>query len=147
MMLRHRLLFYGAGAVYFIPVADPFQGDFPMQIHFESQTPRAAPLAPWAEARARFVMRRLAWLLARVRLQLADLNGPRGGLDKRCRVELQADGVGTVVVSSVARNWHAAVDTALDRAARTLLRQRQRRQPALLRRRHAGPALLGPGAS
>jgi hypothetical protein len=117
-----------------------------MQIRFETQAAQAAPLASWAEARTRFVMRRLAWLLARVRVQLADLNGPRGGLDKRCRVELHAAGGESVVVSSVARDWHAAVDTALERAVQALLRARQRRRHAPLRQR-PGRAIAGAGAA
>ncbi|MFN9210664.1 MAG: HPF/RaiA family ribosome-associated protein [Betaproteobacteria bacterium] len=117
-----------------------------MQIRFESQAAQAAPLASRAEARARFVMRRLTWLLARVRVQLTDINGPRGGLDKRCRVELRAAGGESVVVSAVARDWRAAIDTALERAVQALLRTRQRRRHAPPRQR-LGRALAGAGAS
>ena len=102
-----------------------------MQVIFESRNPDAASLRDLAVSRARFVMRRLSWLVPRARLQLSDVNGPRGGVDKRCQVELKTDGGGIVVISSVSRDWRSAIDNALARAARVLLRLWQRgRQPA-----------------
>jgi hypothetical protein len=93
-----------------------------MQVIFDSRDPEGAQLRPLAERRVRFVMRRLSWLVPRARVQLSDLNGPRGGVDKRCQVELKTDRNGTVVVTSVARDWRTALDSALGRAARVLMR-------------------------
>jgi ribosome-associated translation inhibitor RaiA len=53
---------------------------------------------------------------------MSDVNGPRGGVDKRCQVELRTDGAGSVVVASVSDNWRTALDNALARAARFLVR-------------------------
>ena len=53
---------------------------------------------------------------------MSDVNGPRGGIDKRCQVELRTDGAGSVVVASVASHWRTALDNALARAARFLMR-------------------------
>ena len=99
-----------------------------MQVIFESRDPHAAPLRELAERRVRFVMRRLAWLVPRARVQLSDVNGPRGGVDKRCQVELKTDGAGSIVITSVARDWRSALDAALARAARVLLRALRRSQ-------------------
>jgi hypothetical protein len=74
------------------------------------------------ERRVRFVLRRLGWLVPRAEVQMSDVNGPRGGIDKRCQVELRTDGAGSVVVASVASDWRTALDNALARAARFLLR-------------------------
>jgi hypothetical protein len=52
------------------------------------------------ERRVRFVLRRLGWLVPRAEVQMSDVNGPRGGVDKRCQVELRTDGAGSVVVAS-----------------------------------------------
>ncbi len=93
-----------------------------MQVIFDSRDPEGAQLRPLAERRVRFVMRRLSWLVPRAKVQLSDLNGPRGGVDKRCQVELKTDRNGTVVVTSVARDWRTALDSALGRAARVLMR-------------------------
>jgi hypothetical protein len=93
-----------------------------MQVLFHSRDPQALPLKDFAEARVRFAMRRLTWLVPRATVQIADVNGPRGGIDKHCRIQLATDRHGTVVVSSMARDWRTALDTALTRAARALLR-------------------------
>ena len=114
-----------------------------MQVIFESRNPDAAPLRELAVARVQFVMRRLSWLVPRARLQLSDVNGPRGGVDKRCQVEFKT-GAGTVVViASVSRDWRSAIDSALSRASRALLRQWRRSQDkgqALAAQRPAGQA-------
>jgi hypothetical protein len=48
---------------------------------------------------------------------MSDVNGPRGGVDKRCQVELRTDGAGSVVVTALARDWRMALYKALARAA------------------------------
>jgi ribosome-associated translation inhibitor RaiA len=93
-----------------------------MQVLVKSRHPQAAELRDLAERRVRFVLRRLGWLVPRADVQLSDVNGPRGGLDKRCQVELRTDGAGSVVVASVASDWRTALDNALARAARFLMR-------------------------
>ncbi len=98
-----------------------------MEIRIDSAGRSAPALHVIAERRARFVFRRLHWLVPRARVQLGDVNGPRGGLDKRCRVYLDVPGGAPVVVTSVARDWRTALDFALDRAARALLRATRRR--------------------
>ncbi len=99
-----------------------------MQVVFESRDPEGARLRDLAVQRARFVMRRLTWLVPRAKVQLSDVNGPRGGVDKRCQVELSTDGSGTVVITSLARDWRSALDSALSRAARVLVRLLRRGQ-------------------
>lgn len=101
-----------------------------MQIHFESRDPEAAQLRSVAVQRLNFVMRRVRWLVPQASVKLSDVNGPRGGIDKRCQVALRTEGAGTVVITALARNWHGALEAALARASRTLLRNWQRaRQP------------------
>ena len=99
-----------------------------MQVLFQSRDPEGAEFRERVERRVRFVTRRLQGLVPRVKVQLSDVNGPRGGVDKRCQLALQTETAGTVVVTSTARNWRLAVDQALGRAARVLrqLVQRQR---------------------
>lgn len=97
-----------------------------MQVRFKSRHPQAHDMRELAERRVRFVLRRLGWLVPRADVQLSDLNGPRGGVDKQCQVELRTSGAGSVVVASVASDWRTALDDALARAARYLLRQWRR---------------------
>lgn len=115
-----------------------------MQVHFEARSREAMGLSSLAETRARFVMRRMAWVVPRAHVRMSDVNGPRGGVDKQCRVELRAPGNATVVVTAVTRDWRSALDTALARAAHALRRLWQR---ALRRARRAPRALDGPRGS
>lgn len=97
-----------------------------MQILFKYRSPQAAQLRDLAQRRMRFVFRRLLWLVPQVTVQLSDVNGPRGGVDKRCQVEVKTVNAGTVVVTSMARNWRTALDTALARAAKFVTRRLRR---------------------
>lgn len=93
-----------------------------MQVFFTSRSTDCEPLRELAERRVRFAMRRMSWLVPRASVQLSDVNGPRGGVDKRCQVQLKTEGAGTVVVTSIARDWRDALESALTRASRVLLR-------------------------
>ena len=105
-----------------------------MQVLFKSRHPQATELRDLTEHRVRFVLRRLGWLVPRAEVQMSDVNGPRGGIDKRCQVELRTDGAGSVVIASVARDWRTALDNAVARAARFLIRQwRRGRAPRRMR--------------
>ena len=107
-----------------------------MQVFFNSRDPQRALLRELAVRRVRFVMRRLTWLVPRATVHMADVNGPRGGVDKRCRVEFKTETGTAVVVTAMARDWRCALDTALARAARALLRLwRRDRQPLAASRR------------
>ncbi len=110
-----------------------------MQVLFKSRHPEATDLRELTERRVRFVLRRLLWLVPRAEVQMSDVNGPRGGVDKRCQIELRTDGGGSVVVTSVASDWRTALDHALARAARYVVRQWRRSQDTRrMRQRLAG---------
>lgn len=62
---------------------------------------------------------RLHGLVARIKVRLDDINGPAGGVDKRCDVEVSVRGSRPVALSATARTWQDAVE-----AVATRLRQR-----------------------
>ena len=99
-----------------------------MQVSFESRDPEAVQLREVALRRVQFAMRRLTWMVPRARVQLSDVNGPRGGIDKRCQLEFRIDGSGTVVITALARDWRSALESALGRAAQLVMRNWRRRQ-------------------
>ena len=110
-----------------------------MQVLFKSRHPQANYLRDLTERRVRLVLRRLGWLVPCAEVQMSDVNGPRGGIDKRCQVELRTDGARSVVVASVANDWRTALDNALARAARFLMRVwRRGNDPRRMRRRLIG---------
>jgi putative sigma-54 modulation protein len=73
-----------------------------------------------------FAVGRLAERVHAVRAWFEDVNGPRGGVDKRCAIEIHgALGVRRVEVRDA--DFYAAVDRAVHAAARTLARDGARR--------------------
>lgn len=68
-----------------------------------------------------------------VRVYLRDVNGPRGGLDKQCRIVVALNRRGRVVVTGMDTDIAAAVNSAATRAGvavkRHVKRGRARRRP------------------
>lgn len=102
-----------------------------MQIIFESRDADGNQMRDMSVHRVRFALRRLSALVPRAKVQFSDVNGPRGGVDKRCQVELSTDAKGTVVIASLASDWRTALDSSLRRAIRVLTRSVQRNQKPL----------------
>lgn len=107
-----------------------------MQVQFKFRAPHATDLRELAQSRLKAALRRLSSRVPRATVHLADVNGPRGGVDKLCQLELHTAGAGTVIVRSVASHWRAAFDDALARAMRLLPRllHREPRRATPLRR-------------
>jgi len=97
-----------------------------MQIVFESRDADGGQMRDVSLQRVRFALRRLTSWVPRAKVQFSDVNGPRGGVDKRCQVELSTEAAGTVVIVSMARDWRTALDRSLGRATRVLARHLQR---------------------
>jgi hypothetical protein len=97
-----------------------------MQVLFQSRDTEGLALREQAVHRVQFVLRRLSWLVPRAKVQLSDINGPGGGVDKRCQVEFKTRKTGVVIITAMARDWHTALDAALARAAHSLVRTLQR---------------------
>jgi hypothetical protein len=106
-------------------------GDSKMQIIFESRDADGNQMRDMSVHRVRFALRRLSALVPRAKVHFSDVNGPRGGVDKRCQVELSTDAKGTVVIASLASDWRTALDNSLRRAIRVLTRSVQRNQKPL----------------
>ena len=58
-----------------------------------------------------------------IQVRLSDLNGPRGGIDKRCSIKVSMGGLADVVVDDVQTDMYLAIDRAAGRAARTVMRR------------------------
>ncbi len=67
-------------------------------------------------------------LISRVVVHLADVNGPRGGVDKRCGLELRLKGAQPLVVDDVQTDLYIAIDRAFERIGRSLHRRLVRRR-------------------
>ena len=87
--------------------------------------------------RLEFALGRLGPAVRAVRVTLADVNGPRGGVDKRCRIVLS--GSHRTIAEAVDADPYAAVDRACERLAHALRRLVERGRE-LLRVRHVALA-------
>lgn len=96
-----------------------------MKVFFNGPVQKIEPLRADAESRVRLVLRRADAAVINVVVRMADVNGPRGGADKRCWLAIKF-GTGHVIVSSMARDWRTALDDALARAVQTLRRAMSR---------------------
>jgi ribosomal subunit interface protein len=65
----------------------------------------------------------LSWASQDVRtitVRLFDINGPRGGEDKRCRIQVAFRATQDVVIEDTEADLYAAIDRAADRAERAV---------------------------
>jgi ribosome-associated translation inhibitor RaiA len=95
-----------------------------MQIAIQARGfPLTDALKNHAHTRLGFTLSHTANRIRRVAIRLSDLNGPRGGVDKRCLIEVRLDGLPTVVIEDIQPDMYTAIDRAVGRAARTVMRR------------------------
>jgi ribosome-associated translation inhibitor RaiA len=70
------------------------------------------------ERRLLFALGRFGGRIRRVLVRLEDVNGPRGGLDKRCHIDARLAGRGTLVVEVRDVELEPAISRAAERIGR-----------------------------
>ena len=70
------------------------------------------------ERRLHFALARFGGRIRRIRAFLEDINGPRGGEDQRCRIEVTLVPSGSIMAEATDAEVVAAVGRAADRVAR-----------------------------
>ncbi len=77
-----------------------------------------------------YIERRLGFALSsrddrirRVMVRLSDINGPRGGADKCCHIQVVLPQLTDVVIEDTEVDLYVAIDRAADRAGRTVGRR------------------------
>ena len=85
---------------------------------------------PLTKALRAHIERRLGFALSsrnnhiqRVKVRLSDINGPRGGEDKCCHIQVMLTQLSDVVIEDTEVDLYAAIDRASDRAGRTVARR------------------------
>lgn len=79
------------------------------------------------ERRIHFALERFAERIRKIRVQLRDLNGPRGGVDKSCQLTIALAPAATLVIEDRSANAYAAIDSVLDKAANSIVRRLKRK--------------------
>lgn len=88
--------------------------------------PLTEPIETLVRRRLGFALSRHASEIRRVEVELADINGPRGGVDKRCRVDVTLSHGGTIRAESTELLVRDAIDGAARRVGRRVARLRGR---------------------
>lgn len=91
------------------------------------------------ERRLRLTLGSASSRVRSVLIQLADENGPRGGIDKRCTIRATLRNAPLVIIVQDEADLYVAIDRAFDRVARATYRKLERtwsirRAPSLLLR-------------
>ena len=66
--------------------------------------------------------------VVKIFVRLSDINGPRGGNDKRCHVRIPLPRSREVIIEDTAPDLYVAIDRAIDRASRALDRRLSRQR-------------------
>lgn len=80
------------------------------------------------ERRLRFALGRFADRMGRLTIRISDVNGPRGGIDKHCRIAMALIPRGVVRVECTGDDPFALVADATKRARRSVRRVLERRR-------------------
>ena len=90
---------------------------------------------PLTDSISGHIKRRLGFALStrddhiqRVIVRLFDINGPRGGADKCCHIQVVLTHLTDVVIKDTEADLYAAIDRAADRAGRTTARRLARQR-------------------
>lgn len=87
---------------------------------------KSQALADHVQNRLRFSLHGFQDKVRTVTVRFEDTNGPRGGIDKRCSVELTG-AFGIFVAEARDSNFYAAADMALARAERAIAKAKRDR--------------------
>jgi ribosomal subunit interface protein len=94
-----------------------------MELQIRSEGFRTtAALHAFTRERLDFALDRFRGLVAKVRVRLSDDNGPRGGIDKRCRFEVRLRGAPAVLIDERSDDLYTAIARAAQRVERQVAR-------------------------
>lgn len=85
-------------------------------------------LPQYIERKLRQSLARFGNRVTKVVVFLQDVNGPRGGVDKACRVLVKTRGCSGAVAWVVDPNWYAAIDRATARVGMIVSREVEKRR-------------------
>jgi ribosome-associated translation inhibitor RaiA len=89
--------------------------------------PLTAALLNHTERRLRFALTRTSDRIMRVVVRLGDANGPRGGEDKFCRMQIYLQRAAPVLIEDAGVDLYAVIDRVAERAGRSVAKRIVRR--------------------
>ena len=91
-----------------------------IQINSDHHITGSPELAGRVQALVRDTLDRYSDRITRVEVHLNDLNGEKGGTDKRCLMEARVGGFGPISVNHEADNLNLAIDGAMEKLERAI---------------------------
>ena len=85
-----------------------------------------APLLDHTQQRLRFALTRSGNRIRRVVVRLGDTNGPRGGEDRFCKIQVVLDHAPPVLIEDAGADLYAVIDRAAERAGRNVAKHVER---------------------
>ena len=82
--------------------------------------PITTALMDHTERRLRFALTRSSDRIVRVAVLVGDSNGPRGGEDKFCRIQIHLKRAPQVLIEDIGAELYAVIDRAAERAGRNV---------------------------
>lgn len=80
------------------------------------------------ERRLSFALGWASYDVSKIAVRLFDVNGPRGGEDKCCRIQVTLPKTQDVVIEDTEADLYVAIDRAAERAERSVARQLERQR-------------------
>jgi len=92
-------------------------------------------LRDYSDRRMRAALTRFEGRVQRISMWLSDINGPRGGEDTHCRLQIVLAGDTDVVIEETQADLHVAINRAVERAGRAMARKLDRKKSRVHRTR------------
>lgn len=109
-----------------------------MRLNVTAQPGIGDTLQAFVERRAAFALDKFRHRIQTVSVSLKDTNGPKGGIDKQCRVTVELIPSGTIGIEEVQADLASAIARSLDRAGHAVGRKLARLKDAKVRRPSMG---------
>jgi len=78
--------------------------------------------------RLKFALSTFNEYILKVVVRLSDINGPKGGIDQHCHLQIVLKGLPDVVIEDTEESLYAAVDNASQRASQAVVRKIKRQK-------------------
>jgi putative sigma-54 modulation protein len=113
-----------------------------MQIDIQARSfPLTVALRNYIKQRLVAALTRRDEHIQKIVMRLSDINGPRGGEDKHCHLQIVLAGIPDVVIEDTEIDMYNAIDRATERAERAVVRKINKKRTKLKHTRHLTTSL------
>jgi putative sigma-54 modulation protein len=97
---------------------------FPMLVNIQSRHfSLSAALSKYVKSKIQIMLSRYESKIISINVSLFDINGPKGGEDKCCKIIIKINGSSSIVVQETAEDLYDAINSCSRRTRRAVKRQ------------------------